>query len=90
MPDCGVHYLWFACLFLIRSPPPPPQRHTPTGLHNLHNKLTKTRYCLSPHHDPHLPLLVVVTHPLARDQKPQLRLWCGGWAPKRALGRGMR
>ena len=26
MPDCGVHYLWFAFVcFLIRSPPPPPQ-----------------------------------------------------------------
>ena len=25
MPDCGVHYLWFAFVcFLIRSPPPPP------------------------------------------------------------------
>ena len=24
MPDCGVHYLWFAFVcFLIRSPPPP-------------------------------------------------------------------
>ena len=28
MPDCGVHYLWFAfACFLIRShPPPPPER----------------------------------------------------------------
>ena len=27
MPDCGVHYLWFAFVcFLIRSPPPPPKR----------------------------------------------------------------
>ena len=26
MPDCGVHYLWFAFVcFLIRSPPPPPR-----------------------------------------------------------------
>ena len=25
MPDCGVHYLWFAFVcFLIRSHPPPP------------------------------------------------------------------
>ena len=25
MPDCEVHYLWFAFVcFLIRSPPPPP------------------------------------------------------------------
>ena len=25
MPDCGVHYLWFAFVcFVIRSPPPPP------------------------------------------------------------------
>ena len=28
MPDCGVHYLWFAFVcFLIRSPPPPPNVH---------------------------------------------------------------
>ena len=27
MPDCGVHYLWFAFVcFLIRSPPPPPNQ----------------------------------------------------------------
>ena len=27
MPDCGVHYLWFAFVcFLIRSPPPPGSR----------------------------------------------------------------
>ena len=26
MPDCGVHYLWFAFVcFLIRSHPPPPR-----------------------------------------------------------------
>ena len=32
MPDCGVHYLWFAFVcFLIRSPSPPPQQ-TPHGL----------------------------------------------------------
>ena len=29
MPDCGVHYLWFAFVcFLIRSPPPPPRKQT--------------------------------------------------------------
>ena len=39
MPDCGVHYLWFAFVcFLIRSPPPPPgqlglfAKHSPTSL----------------------------------------------------------
>ena len=27
LPDCGVHYLWFAFVcFVIRSPPPPPPR----------------------------------------------------------------
>ena len=34
MPDCGVHYLWFAFVcFLIRSPPPPPppSRRTTRG-----------------------------------------------------------
>ena len=31
MPDCGVHYLWFAFVcFLIRSPPPPRLCLTPS------------------------------------------------------------
>ena len=24
MPDCGVHYLWFAFVCFLMSPPPPP------------------------------------------------------------------
>ena len=33
MPDCGVHYLWFALVcFLIRSQPPPPPNATCSSL----------------------------------------------------------
>ena len=33
MPDCGVHYLWFAFVcFLMRSPPPPPPKISPAEL----------------------------------------------------------
>ena len=37
MPDCGVHYLWFAFVcFLIRSPPPPPPQPIPPAHRPLH------------------------------------------------------
>ena len=28
MPDCGVHYLWFAFVCFLIRPPPPPHTHT--------------------------------------------------------------
>ena len=54
MPDCGVHYLWFAFVcFLIRSPPPPPHGIAPRA---PPPPFSRTRRLQTPPHSTPQPL----------------------------------